>query len=198
MLSLEKFEQLLLVPGAEAFVRELLQIAPQNAEKRLSTFIGFEWLSSSSSLSSISPTSCIPNATDVCVHFSVDSSFSLVKLRRYFSSVVHSLSQRYPQGVALKFIVDKAVQDSHLKALVLRTLSKIKSPICVESSTRYDGYANNNDHDIWTIRQLSECEVIVLTGGIAGWWGAYLSSAEVIVSSGQKNALPSWTMVDAV
>ena len=196
-LSLELVDKLPLVPGAESFVRELLKIASPNIEKRLPTLNGFDWLSSSS-LSLINPILCAPDATDVCVHLSVDRSFNVDSLRRYFSSAVHSLSQRYTRGVAMKFIVDKAVQDSQLKALVPRSHSNIESPICVRALTRYDGYASDNDHDIWTIRQLRDCKIIVLTGGITGWWGAYLSSAaEVIVSSSLKNALPSWMVLDA-
>lgn len=188
-----------LVLGAESFARELLiHPSPYISSSQKSFPLGeFKQISSlRSSLYSAYPARCAPRAMDICVHISLNKSSSVNSFKRYFSSVVHRLSQRYSEGVALKFILDRAVKYSQLTELISRRSFfdsfKIESPVCVKALERYDG---NVDPDIWTIRQLRDCEVIVLTGGIAGWWGAYLSSAEVIVSSGVKNALPSWTVL---
>ena len=195
-------EKMPLVPETAVFVKELLYVSSPYIRTVHSyrSDDGSSLLLSELDKLSLCKSSAVykSQAVGVCVHVSADNnnndsnSSSVEALQRYFSNVLRNLSESFPGGIAMTFILDKAVQDPLLKSLLLCSQSQFNSSACVRGLVRYGNKDRGVDHDLWTIRQLHDCKIIVLTGGFAGWWGAYLSNAEVIVSSLVKNALPSW------
>ena len=212
------FESTQLFPGVGTFLRQLLTtsspyIRTNTAEtvQVYSAGSSTNWLSGwlQSSQVAITTTPCAPAAVEVCVLISGKSFSESEKdnkekenARKFYSAAWKHLLNKYRNGVALRIVMDKAtIKESQLQSFLALPTSQngSSSSICVRSLTKYgdskDKRADVIDHDMWAIRQLQGCSRIVMARSLLGWWGAYLTSGEVIISSQVKHTLPEWTVI---
>jgi hypothetical protein len=207
------FESLQLFPGVETWLRQFLTpLSPYNRGKSSDIESQFpttvlNWLPGSiqTAKTAISTSPCAPSAVEVCVFLSgkgastenekdKDSS-----LRRTFAPVVQHLANKYSNGVALRIVLERTVKETQLQSFLSLPTAQNGSTICVRSLHKYGDTKEQRtdyfDYDMWAIRQLQGCRRIVLGRSLLGWWGAYLSSGEVIISSQVKHTLPEWTVI---
>eukprot|EP01036_Dinobryon_divergens_P034267 gene34267-44268_t len=167
----------------------------------------WSWLSEWMPSRVIDSVSCAPTATKVCVHVSTDgySKEEITLARSFYTAVFYYLCGMYPKGVALQLFLDKTVKDSDLRDLLSLQPALYPAPICmIPPVKRYGGVVQSvegssaeweAEHDVWTIQQLQGCSRIVVAKSEIGWWAAYLSNAEVFVSSQDKYIPTAWTII---
>lgn len=211
------FKNAPLYPGLQPWLRQVLDTAsPYDQsqvvadEKSVSTSAWFrlpEWMSMTYS-ATMDSVSCAPSATKVCVHVSTDgySDEDIALAGSFYVAAFHHLSRIYPEGIAMQLFLDKKIKESDLRGLLSLQSAPYHAPICmiphrkryrdvVEGAGDSSGVGWEAEHDVWTIQQLQGCSRIVVAKSEVGWWAAYLSTAEVFISSQAKRILPSWTVI---
>ena len=209
------FENVKNFPGTGTFLRQLLTSSSPYIRTKTTETVqvisssSSNWLSGwlQSSQVAITSTPCAPSAVEVCVLISGKGFSDNEKdkdketLRKFYIAAWKHLLSKYNSGVALRLVLDKAIKESQLQAILSLPTAQngSSSSICVRSLTKYsetkDKRTDIIDHDMWAIRQLQGCGRIVMARSLLGWWGAYLTSGEVIISSQVKHTLPEWTVI---
>ena len=199
------FENMQLLPGVETWLRQFLTpVTPytrgrtNEVESQYPTTV-LNWLPGSiqTTHAAISTSPCAPSAAEVCVFLSGKGYTDNDK--KYYTPVLQYLSSKHVHGVALRLVLERSVKESQLQAFLSLPTAQNGSTICVRSLNKYSDTKEQRtdffDYDVWAIRQLQGCSRIVMARSLLGWWGAYLTSGEVIISSQVKHTLPEWTVI---
>jgi hypothetical protein len=194
------------------YIRSSSSSSVEGKEYPTTTILG--WLTESLDLDVpeqvINLTPCSLTAVDVCIHISgatKETESEQALLQKFYASALNRLSSKYLHGIALRLILDSSVRMAHLQGILsLPSQYNAHNASCiyVKSLNKFNFGTTSNfqaDHfnmhqDIWTIRALIGCNTIVFGhSSLVSWWGAYLSSAEVIISSQVQNPSPGWTVI---